>query len=152
MKDYNFRRITYAGECLAIDVFLIDALYNGNSSLGKLMLQLQKFTLALLYPRYWLTWFGFALVVAAVAVWRPLRLYVQTVLQYRVSGASSGEWRFPYMDRDRLEDTVNNNFTSMGMGLMEMGMACFRSDARVKLWFKFLGCNTCNRLATTAAA
>lgn len=43
------------------------------------------------------------------------------------------------MDRARLEDTVNNNFTSLGMGLMETGMAWFWSDARIKRWLDVSG-------------
>ncbi len=46
---------------------------------------------------------------------------------------------FPDMDKDQLERCIVGNFESLGMGLIETGMAWFWSDRRVKRWFKVNG-------------
>lgn len=112
------------------------------------MPQPQKFSLALLHPRYWLTWFGLGVLWLLVQLPYPLLRRLggllgrmsKPFLKRRASIARRNlELCFPDMDRTRLEDTVNSNFTSLGMGLMETGMAWFWSDARVKRWFDVSG-------------
>jgi len=46
---------------------------------------------------------------------------------------------FPDMDEAQRERKVVGNFESLGMGLLETGMAWFWSDKRVKRWFKATG-------------
>lgn len=112
------------------------------------MPQPQKFTFPLLHPRYWLTWFGLGVLCLLVQLPYPLlrRLGAflgcmsKPFLKRRVRIVRRNlELCFPDMDSIRLKDTVNNNFTSLGMGLMETGMAWFWSDARVKRWFDVSG-------------
>lgn len=112
------------------------------------MPQPQKFTLGLLHPRYWLTWFGLVVLCLVVQLPYPLLRRLggllgrmsKPFLQRRVRIARRNlELCFPDMGRSRLEDMINNNFTSLGMGLMETGMAWFWSDARVKRWFEVSG-------------
>ncbi|CRL44628.1 Lipid A biosynthesis lauroyl acyltransferase [Sodalis glossinidius str. 'morsitans'] len=112
------------------------------------MSQPQKFSPALFHPRYWLTWFGLGVLWLLVQLPYPvlrrlggfLGRMSKPFLKRRVSIARRNlELCFPDMDRTRLEDTVNSNFTSLGMGLMETGMAWFWPDARVKRWFDVSG-------------
>ncbi|RLR18446.1 kdo(2)-lipid IV(A) palmitoleoyltransferase, partial [Sodalis-like symbiont of Bactericera trigonica] len=95
------------------------------------MPQPQKFSPALLHPRYWLTWFGLGVLWLLVHLPYPvlrrlgglLGRMSKTFLKRRVSIARRNlELCFPDMDRIRLEDTVNSNFTSLGMGLLGMGL------------------------------
>ncbi|MGV8261075.1 LpxL/LpxP family acyltransferase, partial [Pseudomonas aeruginosa] len=48
---------------------------------------------------------------------------------------------FPEMDEAQRERKVVGNFESLGMGLLETGMAWFWSDKRVKRWFNVSGIN-----------
>ncbi|UDG79624.1 kdo(2)-lipid IV(A) palmitoleoyltransferase [Candidatus Steffania adelgidicola] len=108
----------------------------------------QKFSLSLLHPRYWLTWFGLGILCLLVQLPYRLLLRLGAFLGYmskpflkrRLSIARRNlELCFPDMDRVSLEETLKNNFTSLGIGLMETGMAWFWSDARVKRWFNVSG-------------
>ena len=45
------------------------------------------------------------------------------------------------MDEAQRERKVVGNFESLGMGLLETGMAWFWSDKRVKRWFNVSGIN-----------
>jgi KDO2-lipid IV(A) palmitoleoyltransferase len=46
---------------------------------------------------------------------------------------------FPDLPSDQVEARIVSNFESLGMGLLETGMAWFWSDARVKRWFDVSG-------------
>lgn len=46
---------------------------------------------------------------------------------------------FPEMEKDHLERCIIGNFESLGMGLLETGMAWFWSDRRVRRWFSVKG-------------
>lgn len=104
----------------------------------------KAFQLALLHPRYWLTWFGLALLFLLVQLPYPLlyRLGVwmgrtsMRFLKRRVAITRRNlELCFPEMDEAQRERKVVGNFESLGMGLLETGMAWFWPDKRVKRWF-----------------
>lgn len=110
----------------------------------------KAFQLALLHPRYWLTWFGLALLFLLVQLPYPLlnRLGVwmgrtsMRFLKRRVTITRRNlELCFPEMDEAQRERKVVGNFESLGMGLLETGMAWFWSDKRVKRWFNVSGIN-----------
>ncbi|XOD69886.1 MAG: kdo(2)-lipid IV(A) palmitoleoyltransferase [Sodalis sp. (in: enterobacteria)] len=112
------------------------------------MLKLQKFSFAMLHPRYWFIWFGFGVLWLLVQLPYPLLRRIgellgrisKLFLKRRVNITRRNlELCFPEMERACLEDTVTNNFISLGMGLMETGMAWFWSDKRVKRWFDVSG-------------
>jgi len=46
---------------------------------------------------------------------------------------------FPEMSADAQRNLINENFTSLGMALIETGMAWFWSDQRVRKWFDIEG-------------
>ncbi|NIG98425.1 MAG: kdo(2)-lipid IV(A) palmitoleoyltransferase [Serratia symbiotica] len=108
----------------------------------------QKFQSVLLHPRYWLTWFGLVLLFLLVQLPYPLLHRLgkwmgrssMHFLKRRVSITHRNlELCFPDMDEAQRERKVVGNFESLGMGLMETGMAWFWSDQRVKRWFKANG-------------
>jgi len=112
------------------------------------MIKPQKFTRALLHPRYWFTWFGLGVLFLLVQLPYPVlyRLGVwmgrtsMRFLKRRVSITRRNlELCFPGMDPCLLERKVVSNFESLGMGLIETGMAWFWSDRRVKRWFDVNG-------------
>lgn len=108
----------------------------------------QKFNSSLLRPRYWLTWFGlgvlFLLVQLPYSVLYRLGNWLgrtsMRFLKRRVSITRRNlELCFPEMDKAQLERRIVSNFESLGMGLIETGMAWFWSDKRVKRWFDVSG-------------
>lgn len=112
------------------------------------MKHLQKFESAMLHPRYWLTWFGLVLLFLLVQLPYPLLHWLgrwigrssMRFLKRRVSITHRNlQLCFPDMDEEKRARKVVGNFESLGMGLMETGMAWFWSDKRVKRWFKANG-------------
>lgn len=110
----------------------------------------QSFKKSFLHPRYWLTWFGLGVLFLLVQLPYPVlyRLGVwmgrtsMRFLKRRVSITRRNlQLCFPDMDSDVLEQKIVSNFESLGMGLLETGMAWYWSDARVKRWFDVSGLN-----------
>ncbi|QKJ85409.1 Lipid A biosynthesis palmitoleoyltransferase [Paramixta manurensis] len=106
------------------------------------------FSRSLLHPRYWLTWFGLGLLFMLVQLPFPLLEKLGTwmgrtsmrFLKRRVRITRRNlELCFPDLSPDTIEKRIINNFESLGMGLMETGMAWFWSDERVKSWFTVNG-------------
>lgn len=108
----------------------------------------RPFQAAFLHPRYWLTWFGLGVLYLLVQLPYPVlhRLGCwmgrcsMRFLKRRVSITRRNlELCFPDMDPVLREQKVQANFESLGMGLMETGMAWFWSDTRVRRWFDVSG-------------
>lgn len=107
-----------------------------------------KFRRLLLHPRYWWTWFGLGVLFLLVQLPYPLlhRLGIwmgrtsMHFLKRRVSIARRNlELCFPEMEPEQRERQIVSNFESLGMGLLETGMAWFWPDSRVKRWFDISG-------------
>ena len=107
------------------------------------MTNLPQFSRALLHPRYWGIWFGIGL------------LYLITLLPYPVIyriGCGLGhlamrfmkrrvritrrniELAFPHVTPEKREYYLKKNFESVGMGLMETGIAWFWPTWRIRRW------------------
>ncbi|MEI7341506.1 kdo(2)-lipid IV(A) palmitoleoyltransferase [Pectobacterium brasiliense] len=108
----------------------------------------QAFTRALLHPRYWTTWFGLGVLFLLVQLPYPLLMKLgssagrlsRVFLKRRVSIARRNlELCFPAISDDEKEVMIDNNFASLGMALVETGMAWFWSDRRVRQWFDVSG-------------
>ena len=107
-----------------------------------------SFTFGLLHPRYWLNWFGLGVLFLLVQLPFPLieRLGVwmgRTSMRFlprrvRITRRNL-ELCFPDLPSCELEQRIVHNFESLGMGLMENGMAWFWPDSRVKRWFTVNG-------------
>lgn len=109
-----------------------------------------SFRTAFLHPRYWLTWFGlgvlFLLVQLPYSVLYRLGNWLgrtsMRFLKRRVSITRRNlQLCFPELSSEQIERKIVNNFESLGMGLLETGMAWFWSDSRVKRWFDVTGLN-----------
>nr|WP_318381900.1 kdo(2)-lipid IV(A) palmitoleoyltransferase [uncultured Enterobacter sp.] len=107
-----------------------------------------SFKLAFLHPRNWSTWFGLSILWLLVQLPYPLIARLGTslgtlarpFLKRRESIARRNlELCFPEMKPDVREALIENNFRSLGMGLLETGMAWFWSDKRVRRWFDVEG-------------
>lgn len=107
-----------------------------------------RFQASLLHPRYWLTWFGLGILFLLVQLPYPVlyRLGVwlgrtsMRFLKRRVSITRRNlQLCFPDLTPEQVEARIVSNFESLGMGLLETGMAWFWSDARVKRWFDVSG-------------
>lgn len=107
-----------------------------------------RFRASFLHPRYWLTWFGLGVLFLLVQLPYPVlyRLGIwlgrtsMRFLKRRVSITRRNlQLCFPYLPPDQVEARIVSNFESLGMGLLETGMAWFWSDARVKRWFDVSG-------------
>ena len=112
------------------------------------MTQLPRFTTALLHPRYWLSWLGVGLLWLIVQLPYPLlyRLGCGTgrlALRFMKRRARIA-WRnlelcFPEMSDAERHALVVKNFESVGMGLIETGMAWFWPDRRIARWTRASG-------------
>jgi len=114
------------------------------------MTQVPSFNRSLLHPRYWLTWFGIGLLYLLVLLPYPIIYRLGTrlgrfsmrFLKRRVAIAQRNlVLCFPDMPQAERDALVVQNFESVGMGLIETGMAWFWSDKRVKRWFNVSGIN-----------
>ena len=107
-----------------------------------------RFRASFLHPRYWLTWFGLGVLFLLVQLPYPVLYRLgnwlgrtsMRFLKRRVSITRRNlQLCFPDLSADQVEARIISNFESLGMGLLETGMAWFWSDARVKLWFDVSG-------------
>ena len=112
------------------------------------MTKLPRFSLAFMHPRYWLSWAGIAALWGTVQLPYPLLLkaghglgrLAMRLLPRRVEIARRNlELCFPQMSESERHDMVVKNFESVGMGLMETGMAWFWSDKRMARWTEVAG-------------
>ncbi|AYH48688.1 Kdo(2)-lipid IV(A) acyltransferase [Dickeya fangzhongdai] len=112
------------------------------------MTQIPSFHRSLLHPRYWPTWSGIVLLYLLVLLPYPFIYRIGTglgrlsmrFLKRRVAIAHRNlQLCFPDMPAEEREQLVKKNFESVGMGVMETGMAWFWPDWRVERWFKVIG-------------
>lgn len=112
------------------------------------MTQLPHFSRELLHPRYWFTWIGIGLLYLIVLLPYPVlyhlgcglgRLSMRFLKQRVFVARRNLELSFPKMPTAEREALVVRNFESVGMGLLETGMAWFWPDWRIKRWFAVSG-------------
>ena len=109
------------------------------------MTQLPQFTRELLHPRYWLTWLGIGFLYVLVLLPYPLlyafgcclgRIAMRFMKRRTEVARRNLELCFPDMPVSDREAMVKHNFESVGMGLIETGMAWFWPDWRIRKWVK----------------
>ncbi|AYC19561.1 Lipid A biosynthesis lauroyltransferase [Dickeya dianthicola] len=112
------------------------------------MTHLPFFHRSLLHPRYWPIWSGIALLYLIVLLPYPLIYRIGTglgklsmrFLKHRVTIAHRNlQLCFPDMPAAERKQLVKKNFESVGMGVMETGMAWFWPDWRIERWFRVTG-------------
>lgn len=107
-----------------------------------------SFKLAFLHPKHWVTWCGLGFLWLLVQLPYPFLAHL---------GASLGRWSRPFLQRreriarrnlelcfpnmadEQREALIEKNFVSLGMALIETGMAWFWPDSRVRRWFNVDG-------------
>lgn len=120
------------------------------------MFKLSGFKNQFLQPKYWLTWFGLGCLWLLVQLPFPL---------IRAIGFNAGRLSRPFLKRREAiarkniqlcfpnntpadtERLVTENFKSLGMALLETGMAWFWSDRRVRKYFDVEGMENLERAA-----
>ncbi|MBQ4766733.1 LpxL/LpxP family Kdo(2)-lipid IV(A) lauroyl/palmitoleoyl acyltransferase [Pectobacterium versatile] len=112
------------------------------------MTQIPSFNRSLLHPRYWLTWLGIGILYLIVLLPYPVIYRIGTALGYlamrllpkRVKIATRNlELCFPDMPQAERDALVRKNFESVGMGVVETGMAWFWPNWRLERWFTVTG-------------
>ena len=107
-----------------------------------------KFKRSLLHPRYWVTWFGLGVLWLLVQLPYPVMRWLGTrlgrhsrrFLKRREKIARRNlELCFPSLSVEEREQMISENFESIGMALLETGMAWFWPDWRVRKWFDVEG-------------
>lgn len=110
------------------------------------MTNLPQFSLALLHPRYWGTWLGIGLLYLLVLLPYPVLYLIgcglgrcaKRFMTRRVNIVRRNlELCFPDMPADKREKMIADNFESVGMGLIETGMAWFWPDWRINRWCNY---------------
>ncbi|MBT0721409.1 kdo(2)-lipid IV(A) palmitoleoyltransferase [Tatumella sp. TA1] len=109
-----------------------------------------QFKFKILHPRYWLTWFGLGVLWLLVQLPYPVLIRLgakmgkisRRVLKRReVITRRNVQLCFPDIQAQELEVLVSKNFESLGMALMETGIAWFWSDKRVRKFYSVSGLN-----------
>lgn len=112
-----------------------------------------KFSREFLHPRYWLTWFG----LGVLWLWAQLPYPVLCFLGTRIGAMarpflkrreSIARKTRNFVSRSILRKNakmIAENFRSLGMALVETGMAWFWPDSRVRKWFDVEGLDNLKR-------
>lgn len=112
------------------------------------MTQLPKFTAALLHPRYWPSWLGIGLLWLVVQLPYPViyrlgnaigRLAMLLMKRRAKIAYRNLELCFPQMSEAERHQKVVKNFESVGMGVMETGIAWFWPTKRINRWMDASG-------------
>ncbi|HEY1846300.1 MAG TPA: Kdo(2)-lipid IV(A) acyltransferase [Buttiauxella sp.] len=112
------------------------------------MTNLPQFSRALLHPRYWGTWFGIGLLYlitllpypAIYRLGRGLGHLAMRFMKRRVRITRRNlELAFPQKSADEREEILAENFASVGLGLMETGIAWFWPTWRIQRWCEVSG-------------
>lgn len=112
------------------------------------MTHLPKFSASLLHPRFWFLWSGIGLLWLVVQLPYPVIYRLgcalghlgQKLMKRRVQIAERNlELCFPQQSIEERQHMVKKNFESVGMGVMETGMAWFWSDKRIQRWVDVTG-------------
>ncbi|TNH04882.1 LpxL/LpxP family Kdo(2)-lipid IV(A) lauroyl/palmitoleoyl acyltransferase [Testudinibacter sp. TR-2022] len=107
--------------------------------------QIPHFKAAFLHPKYWPFWIGLAFFRLLLLLPYPILLKIGTGLGWIFSKLSIGKKRakvarrnlelcFPQKSESEREAILQKNRYSVGMGIIETGMAWFWSDKRIKKW------------------
>lgn len=112
------------------------------------MTKLPTFSIAFLRPRYWPLWIGIFLLWCVTLLPYPLiyrtggalgRIAMSILLRRVAIARRNIELCFPDMTQEAREALLTKNFVSVGMGVLETGIAWFWSDRRLRKWFSISG-------------
>ncbi|URJ24915.1 LpxL/LpxP family Kdo(2)-lipid IV(A) lauroyl/palmitoleoyl acyltransferase [Candidatus Blochmannia ocreatus (nom. nud.)] len=112
------------------------------------MHKIPKFHYYFLHPKFWLIWIGIGILYVIVSLpysviyYLGIRLGRMTkyFLLHRMHIIKRNlDLCFPNLSTKEKKDLFNKNCESIGMGVLETGMAWFWSEHRIKRWFKIKG-------------
>ena len=112
------------------------------------MTQLPKFTAALLHPRYWPSWLGIGVLWLVVQLPYPViyrlgnaigRIAMRLMRRRAQIAYRNLELCFLHKSEAERHEMVVKNFESVGMGVMETGIAWFWPTKRVNRWMDASG-------------
>lgn len=108
-----------------------------------------KFTWNLLSPKYWFLWVFFAVLAILVNVLpffilKPIGSGIGSVFQLFLKkrgdiARKNLTLSFPHYSRSEIDKIVHENFKNTGLAIIEMGMAWFWPDWRVKRHISIIG-------------
>ena len=112
--------------------------------------KLPPFQIAFLHPKYWGLWLGLGLFRLILSLPYPVLVYIGKGLGKLFSSLKFGKRRmqiarrnlalcFPNYTSGQIEEILCKNRESVGMALIETGMAWFWSDRRILKWSKVEG-------------
>ncbi|MBE2893688.1 Kdo(2)-lipid IV(A) acyltransferase [Spirabiliibacterium falconis] len=112
--------------------------------------RLPPFKIAFLHPRYWFLWLGFGLFRLVLLLPYPILLKLGYGISWLFIHLNVGKRRaniarrnlelaFPQKSVQEREQILTQNIRSVGMAIIETGMAWFWSDARIKKWSSISG-------------
>ncbi|MGR6981701.1 Kdo(2)-lipid IV(A) acyltransferase [Testudinibacter sp. P27/CKL/0425] len=112
--------------------------------------QRPQFQPAFLHPKHWLFWLGLGFFRLILLLPYPILLKIGTSLGWLFANLSVGKKRakiarrnlelcFPEKTEQQREAILQQNLRSVGMGIIETGMAWFWSDKRIKKWCSISG-------------
>ncbi len=116
---------------------------------------LPRFQWSFLQPKYWLLWFGIGLWRALLLLPYPCLVQVGRALSGLFAHLGVGKKRlkvarrnlelcFPTFSAEKIDELLKANQLSVGMAIIETGMAWFWSDKRIKKWCKIEGAEHLN--------
>ena len=112
--------------------------------------QLPPFQSAFLKPRYWGLWFGLGIFKLILVLPYPVLVFLGKGLGKLFAKLGFGKRRiciakrnlelcFPDYSQEQIEQILAKNIESVGMAIIETGMAWFWSDKRILKWSKVEG-------------
>ncbi|QOI11043.1 LpxL/LpxP family Kdo(2)-lipid IV(A) lauroyl/palmitoleoyl acyltransferase [Blochmannia endosymbiont of Colobopsis nipponica] len=112
------------------------------------MINKSVFKISFLHPKYWLIWIGIVILYLLVLLPYPIIYYCGTKLghlakyfiKYRINIINRNlQLCFPNLATDEKRNLLQKNCESIGMGILETGMAWFWPNWRIKRWCKING-------------
>ncbi|QLB13005.1 KDO2-lipid IV(A) lauroyltransferase [Bisgaardia hudsonensis] len=111
---------------------------------------LPTFNKSFLLPKYWAFWFGLAIWRLILLLPYPILVKIGGLLGKLFAFLKVGKKRakiakrnlqlcFPEYSDEQIENILQENLRSVGMAIIETGMAWFWSDKRIKKWCKIEG-------------
>lgn len=108
------------------------------------------FKVEFLKPKYWGLWLGLGIFRLILLLPYPILIKLGKGISMLFKNVKFGKYRiaiakrnlelcFPYYSKQQIEQLLEKNIESVGMAIIEVGMAWFWSDKRILKWSKFEG-------------
>ncbi|WGE90160.1 Kdo(2)-lipid IV(A) acyltransferase [Actinobacillus arthritidis] len=112
--------------------------------------KIPPFELDFLHPKYWGLWFGLGLFKLILCLPYPILVKLGKGLGKLFTNLGFGKRRiriarrnlelcFPHYSNEQIQEILEQNIESVGMAIIETGMAWFWSDKRILKWSKIEG-------------